>query len=44
MQDLWVMCVIYVREDAEELAIDMLDCGREGLVEFLVWSQCERVG
>lgn len=30
------MCVIYVREDAEELAVDMLDCRRERLVEFLV--------
>ena len=31
MEDLRVMCVVYVSKDAEELAVDVLDGGGEGL-------------
>ena len=36
MQNLLVVRIVNVREDAEELAIDVLHGRREGLVEDLV--------
>jgi hypothetical protein len=54
MEDLGVMCVVYVGKDAEELAVDVLDGGGEGLrkvvtcepvsLPSLVWSGLTRFG
>ena len=41
MEDLRVMCVVYVGKDAEELAVDVLDGGGEGLREVVT---CDALG
>lgn len=35
VEDVLVVRVVYVCEDAKELAVDVFDCGREGGVEVL---------
>ena len=29
MEDLWIMCMVYVGKDTEELTVDVLDGGGE---------------
>ena len=39
VQDLLVVCVVEVREDAEELAVDVLDCRGKVLREVAAWKR-----
>jgi hypothetical protein len=40
MENLRVVRVVYVREDAQELAVDMFDCGGECLREVVACGGC----
>lgn len=35
---MWVVCMVYVGKDAEELAVDVLDGGGEGLRKVVTWD------
>jgi hypothetical protein len=39
MQDLLIVCIVDVCEDAKELPVDMLNGRREGVMEILVWER-----
>lgn len=38
MEDLWVMCMIYVGKDTEELAIDVFDGRGKGLGKVMAYD------
>jgi hypothetical protein len=38
MQDLWVVRIVYMCEDAEKLPVDVLDSCGEGLMKGLIWK------
>lgn len=44
MEDLRVVCVVYVGKDAEELTIDVLDGRGEGLGEIMTYDAPSKLG